>query len=350
MKALIYRDVKKIEMHEIPVPDCGPDDVIVRNIRSGICGSDVAGYLYGTMSSGIFPGREFGHEMVGYVDKVGKNVRDIAEGSRVFVNPNTTVRDPWDSDMAGAFSQYVRVLNACLDYNIFPLPDSLSFDNAVLIEPFSVGTHGKNRPGIKPGDNVLIYGAGTIGLCALNALIAQGNKNVAVADLSDKRLALAESMGAIPCNPRRESIQQYLVKYFGEVQSNTPVITMNGPSITLSPGRALNIDAVIDCAGAPNIAADFLNMAKPGAVLSCIAVQKKDVPLNFRQIMSTEAVIMGSRGYNNTDIQEVISNLAMNNTRVTDIISHTFRLSEFETAFETAADPDTAIKVVFDME
>ena len=294
MKALIYKDVKKIELQERAIPACGPNDIVVRNMRSGICGSDVSAYLHGTMSSGVFPHREFGHEMVGVVHEAGKNVVNIPEGGRVFVNPNTAVEHPWDSDMAGAFSQYVCIRNARLEHNVFMLPDSLSFDDAVLIEPFSVGTHGKNRPGIKPEQNVLIYGAGTIGLCALNALIAQGNKNVAVADLSEKRLNLAQNMGAIPCNPKKDDVCSYLKKYFGETASNTPVVSMNGSTITLSPSAALNIDAVIDCAGAPNIAGDFLNMAKSGAILSCIAVHKKEVPLNFRQIMSTEAVIMGS--------------------------------------------------------
>ncbi len=68
------------------------------------------------------------------------------------------------------------------------MPDSLSFDDAVLIEPFAVGTHGKNTPQAKPEDNVVIYGAGTIGLCALSGLIAQGNKKVIVLDIDDSRL------------------------------------------------------------------------------------------------------------------------------------------------------------------
>jgi len=350
MKTLIYKDVKKIDLQERVIPSCGPNDIVVRNMRSGICGSDIGAYLYGTMSSGVFPDREFGHEMTGFVHEVGENVVGIVKDSRVFVNPSTAVEQPWDSDMAGAFSQYVCIRNARLNYNIFLLPDSLSFDDAVLIEPFSVGTHGKNRPGIEPNHNVLIYGAGTIGLCTLNALKAQGNKKIAVIDLSEKRLNIAQKMGAVPCNPQKEDVRSYLSQYFGEVPSNTPSVNINGLTITLSPAKALDIDAVIDCAGAPNIAGDFLNMAKPGAILSCIAVHKNEVPVNFRQIMSTEAVIMGSRGYTTDDIQEVIDNLEKKRTSITDIITHVFKLDEFENAFEVASSPDVAIKVVFNME
>ena len=350
MKALIYKDVKKIILCDKEIPRCGPNDIVVRNKRSGICGSDIAAYLHGTMSSGVFPDREFGHEMVGVVHARGENVVNIQKGSRVFINPNLAVEHPWDSDMAGAFSQYICIPNARLNQNVFLLPDTLAFDDAVLIEPFSVGTHGKNRPGIKPENSVLIYGAGTIGLCVLNALMAQGNKKVAIIDLSDKRLDIAQNMGAFPCNPDKDDIRSILCRYFGEVPSKTPAIRVNGPEITLIPATSLDIDAVIDCAGAPNVAADFLNMAKSGAILSCVAVHKKDVPLNFRQIMSTEAVIMGSRAYTTTDIQEVITNLDKRTTKVTDIITHVFDLCDFEKAFETASNPNTAIKVVFNME
>ncbi|MDR3301968.1 MAG: alcohol dehydrogenase catalytic domain-containing protein, partial [Spirochaetaceae bacterium] len=123
MTALIYKGIKDIALLERDIPVCGPDDVVVQNIRSGICGSDVGAYLYGTMASGIFPNKEFGHEMAGIIHKTGENVIDIKKGSRVWVNPTTAVLDPWDSDMAGAFSQYAVVHNAKLNYNIYPLPD-----------------------------------------------------------------------------------------------------------------------------------------------------------------------------------------------------------------------------------
>jgi threonine dehydrogenase-like Zn-dependent dehydrogenase len=340
-------------VEEKPEPFCGEDDVIVRNVRSGICGSDVGAYLYGTMASGIFPGKEFGHEMTGVVYKTGKNITGIKNGLRVWVNPNTSVINRWDSDMAGAFSQYTVVHNAKLDYNLYPLPDDLSFDDAVLIEPFAVGTHGKNRAGCKKDTSVLIYGAGTIGLCVLNSLIAQGNKRVVVLDVSNDRLKIAEKMGAAVCNPLETNYKDFLFSTFGETKSNTPLIikTGEGPTdIELVSGKAVNADVVIDCAGANNIAGDFMSFAKPNATLVCIAIHKKEIPVNFRQIMSTEANIIGSRGYTNADIYEVIENLRQKNTRITDIITHHFKLSGAKKAFETASDPGAAIKVVFDME
>jgi L-iditol 2-dehydrogenase len=339
MKALIYKDTRTVEVQEIAMPVCGPDDVIVRNMRAGICGTDVTGYVYGGRSVGFLPDCEFGHEMVGYVYETGKNVTCVEKGARVFVNPMTRLRtaDPSASVRAGGFSQYVLVQDAKLEDNLFLLPETLSFEDAVLIEPFSVGTHGKNTPQARPEDNVVIYGAGAIGLCALGGLIAQGNKKVVVLDIDDRRLEMVRKLGGIGFNPGSGETRAFLIEQFGEIKK------YYGPV-------AIGVDVVIDCAGAPNIPGDFLNYAKQGARLSCVALQKKEVPVNFMQVMSTECKIMGSRGYSREDILEVIHNLANRTSNVTQIITHQFKLDDGAEAFETAADPSLAIKVVLDLE
>lgn len=341
MKALIYKGIKNVELQERPIPVCGPNDVIVRNVRSGICGTDVSAYLYGGVYGGIFPdseeGHEFGHEMVGYIYEKGDHVTCVKKGARVFVNPATRTSDPSAACMASAFSQYVLVQNAELEYNLYLLPDSLSYDDAVLIEPFSVGTHGKNTPQAKPEDNVVIYGAGTIGLCALSGSIAQGNKKVVLVDLDDSRLETVKKMGGIGFNPKSGDIFNFLMEQFGQAKGRyrNPVI---------------DVDVVIDCAGAPNVPEDFLNYAKPGAKLSCVGMHKKEVSTSFAQIMSKELVILGSRGYTREDIVEVINNLTIKNSYVTKIITHKFKLDDAAKAFETASDPGLAIKVVLNLE
>ena len=341
MKALIYKGIKNVELQEREIPVCGPDDVIVRNVRAGICGTDVSAYLYGGLAGGIFPdselGHEFGHEMVGYVYETGENVTCVEKGMRVFVNPNTRTPDPAAACMAAAFSQYVLVQNAKLDYNLYIIPDSLSYDDAVLIEPFSVGTHGKNTPQAKPEDNVVIYGAGTIGLCALSSLIAQGNKKVVVVDIDDKRLEKVREMGGIGFNPKAGDSREFFIEQFGEIKKQNGYL-------------AINIDVYIDCAGAPNVPGDFLDYSKPKARLACVGLQKKEVPLNFMQVMSTESIIMGSRGYTNDDIFEVINNLAKQNSNVTKIITHKLKFDDASKAFEVASDPSRALKVVLDLE
>lgn len=353
MKALIYNGIKDLDLQEKEIPVCGPDDVIVRNLRAGICGSDITAYLYGGDRMAINSGREFGHEMVGYVFKKGENVTGIDVDTRVFVDPNYCLPNQYEANMAGAFSQYVRVQNAKVGYNLYILPDDLSYDDAVLIEPFSVATHGKNTAQVKPNENVLIVGAGTIGLCALSSLIAQGNKNIVVLDIDEKRLEKVERMGGVSFNSKigADAKLKFLQAQFGTLENtNHRLETDENGKLTVEANPVLNIDVVIDCAGIPDTIDDFMKHAKQHARLCCIAVHKKAVPIRFHEVMSTQCAIMGSRGYEKKDIEEVIYNLSQKNSKVTEIITHKIPLKNAEEAFETASDPARSIKVVVDME
>lgn len=122
----------------------------------------------------ILPGHEFGREMAGYVWKKGEQVIGVKEGDRVFVEPNHAVENPMEANMAGAFSQFMRVRRAEVGRNLYLLPDGLFYDDAVLIEPLSVSTHAKNRAAIKPEEKVLVCGSGPIGLGVAAALLSQG--------------------------------------------------------------------------------------------------------------------------------------------------------------------------------
>lgn len=352
MKALIYHGIRDIRLEEKELPICGPDDVIVRNMRAGICGTDITGYLYGGEKVAIYPGREFGHEMVGYVYEKGKNVTGVDIGTRVFVEPASSAVNPYEADMAGAFSQYTRVHNAKVGYNLYILPDNLSYDDAVLIEPYSVAAHGKNTALVKPEENVLIVGAGTIGLCALSSLIAQGNKKVAVLDIDDKRLEIAEKIGGVGFNSLKgaEFLRKFLEDYFGILKNSNHRIITEGGEMKVEVNSVINFDVIIDCAGIPDTVDTFLKHAKQHARLCCVALHKNKIPISFHEIMSTQCVIMGSRGYYRNDIEEVISNLSRKNTKVTEIITNKYPLEDALKAFETAADPASAIKVVLDME
>jgi len=352
MRALIYKGIKDVELQEKEIPICGQDDVIIRNMRAGICGSDVTGYLYGGEKVAIYPGREFGHEMVGYVYEKGENVTCVEVGTRVFVDPTFCTPNPYEADMAGAFSQYVRVQNAKEGYNLYILPDNLSYDDAVLIEPFSVGTHGKNTPQVKSDENVLVIGAGTIGLCAMSSLMARGNKKVAVLDMDDNRLKVVEEMGGIGFNSKQgiEATEKFLEEYFGVLANKNHRIDMKDGRLRVTENSVIDIDVVIDCAGVSEFVDEFMKHAKQHARYSCVALHKKEVPIRFHEVMSTQCVLMGSRGYTSEDINEVIDNLSQNNSKVTEIITHVFKLEDAKEAFEIASSPDKAIKVVLNME
>ena len=113
---------------------------------------------------------------------------------------------------------------------------------------------------------------------------------------------------------------------------------------------AVNVDIVVDCAGAPNVIDEYLQFRKPKSRLSIVGVSSEPILLNAARIMSSEAIIQGSRAYDTEDIQEVIENLASQKTCVSDIITHHFPLERINEAFEMASDRKKAIKVIVDMD
>lgn len=339
MKAGIYYGIGKVGVEEIVKPTIGDNDVLVKNVRAGICGTDLSAYRYGGEPVAIYPNGEFGHEMVGIVVEVGKSVEDVLVGDRVFVNPVTCKKlGKIKCDTAGAFSEYVCVEEAKWDYNLFRIADDVSFDEAVVIEPFTVGTHGKNVVQTSNEDHVLIYGAGTIGLSALAGVIAQGNKNVAIIDNNDLRLDFAKKLGAIPVNFEKDNVQEKLKEAFG--------VTYN-----VVGQKVANVNVVIDCAGAPNVLVDSITNATEGIRISLLATAQNAATIYPAMIMSNEVLIKGSCGYTIEDIKEVMNYINNKKTELPKIVTHHFKLDEIQEAFAFANDPkNNTIKVVIDFE
>lgn len=337
MKAGIYYSPKDVRVEERPMPEIGPNDVLVKNIRAGICGTDLTAYLYSGDAVSIFANNEFGHEMVGVVEKIGINVKDIKPGLRVFVNPVTCKREGMvRCDSAGAFSQYIVVEEAKIGYNLFLIADDVSFDEAVVTEPFSVAVSGKNIPKVKKGDHVVVYGSGTIGLCTLCALVGMGINDAVVIDINDERLEVVKNLGGVPLNSQKINTKDFLTKHFGGTLSH---IGLPVP----------DVDVVIDCAGAPPIMNEYLDMAKPGSRMCVVAVYKAPVSVNLTGIMSAEATILGSCGYSISDIEEVLYYINGHKTKVGQIVTHHFPIEKLAEAFAFASDPaNKSIKVVID--
>lgn len=346
MKALIYEGPKKIRLEEVPMPTAKGKDVVVKVARAGICGSDITAYLYDGHRVGIFPKGEmgvdgqFGHEMVGTVYQVGEDAEGIHVGERVFVNPTTCKRNGMlGCDMAGAFSEYVLVEDAEYGNNLLKLEDEVSFDEAIVVEPLAVGTHGKNCVGVKAHEHVVVYGAGTIGLCTLNALIASGVRNPVVVDVNEQRLAIVREMGGVPFQPGKDgSLKEFLMGHFGS-------------KLNMFMEPCVDVDAYIDCAGAPSILEEVVGMAKGGARISIVAVYKKPITFDLAPFAAPRLTLQGSTGYDIPDIVEALNNVSSHRTKAAEIVTHHFTHDRVVEAFETASDPSTgAIKVVIDYE
>lgn len=344
MKALIYYGTGDIRMEERPVPAADENDVVIKVARAGICGSDITAYLFDGSRVGIFPKGEmgvdgqFGHEMVGTVHEVGKNITDIHVGDRVFVNPTTCKRNGMlGCDMAGAFSEYVQIEDAAYGYNLLKLEDDVSFDDAIVVEPLAVGTHGKNCIQVKAYEHVVVFGAGTIGLCTLNALLAAGCRKPVVVDVNGERLKFVEEMGGVPFNPATDGeLKEFLFKCFGSV-------------VNPFMDRCADVDAYIDCAGAPGILQQITGFAKNDARISVVAVYKKPITFDLAPFAAPRLTLKGSTGYDICDIVEALNNVSGHRTEVGRIVTHHFPHARAVEAFKTASDPATgAIKVVID--
>ncbi|MBR2188082.1 MAG: alcohol dehydrogenase catalytic domain-containing protein [Eubacterium sp.] len=334
MKAAIYYGVRDIRVEEVPTPECGENDVLVKIIKCGICGSDTGSYTIGGHVGGNAPGKGIGHEVCGRVAEVGKNITEFKEGERVWINPLTNMPYGY-SDMMGGFGEYVLVPNAKEHFNLYHVPDELTDDEVALIEPFGVGVRGKNVPGAKPGDKVLVYGAGPIGLFCMAGLVSQGIKPVAVVR-SDKRYDFLKKLGVDICNTSEIELPEYVGKHFGMTKARIgyPIPDM---------------DILVDCAGGPQIPEEFVKMAHPGSRMSIVSTTHtpREIP---GRLMSTEGIMMGSCSYTNDDIDEVIGILAGHKTCITDVITHHFPLDQMTEAMEVASARQGSMKVIVDIE
>lgn len=313
-------------------------------VRAGICGTDLTAYRVGGITTGILAkgqfghDGQFGHEMVGIVEKVGAQVEGVAVGDRVFVNPTTCKRSGMlGCCISGAFSEYVSVEDAVYGYNLFKLPDEASFDDTVIIEPLAVGTHAKNQIAVKPHEKVVIYGAGTIGLCTLAACLSVGCVSPVVADVNEARLKTVEEMGGTPyLIGGNVAFDAFLSDHFGCVTNE-----FGQPCV--------DVDAYVDAAGAPSIPNEVIQMAKKGARLSIVAIHKSDVQMDAAQILSKELTVKGSCGYNSADVVEAFNHAVGKRTAIAKIVTYHYPHDEAVEAFVTADDASTgSIKVVID--
>lgn len=334
-KAGIYKSANTVTIEERPMQKVGPTDVLLRNERGGICGTDINIIKAGN-EMGIRFDHEFGHEFVGIVEAVGSEVQGIKEGIRVAVNPITAKRAGRRYSLeAGGFSQYVLIEDAALNYNLFTLAGNVTPEEGALVEPMSVGCHGAFSINPKPGEKIVVLGAGPIGLSAAAMLIGEGITDVAVVDMVDWRLEKAKEIGAKVIDTTKVSIADGLSEVFG----TTNVYGVDVP----------NVDGFVDAAGAAPLFQQVMQIVKPNARYAVVAVYKNEVPVSFSQIMSKEIQIVGASGYTNEDILRVIDHINNKKTPINTMVTQVYKLSEIQQAFDTAIAAKESIKVLVDL-
>ncbi|MFZ5596110.1 MAG: alcohol dehydrogenase [Bacillota bacterium] len=269
MKALFLRDNKRLSLEDTERPVIkDPGDVIVRVTASSICGSDIH-FWQGSLP--CIPDFILGHEFVGVIDEVGSSVKMFKPGDRVSVpaNPYCGVCPNCKEgkvyvcelksmfgggkllgDLPGAQAEYVRV--PCAENCLVPIPDTVSDKAALLVgDVLSTGYFAALNGNIRPGDNVAVFGAGPVGLCALASVMLFSPGRVFLVDLEDYRLEVGSGMGAT-----------HLINS-GSTRPAREIRTITG-------GRG--VDLAIDAVGLPDTLNEAVSSAAPGGVISLVGI------------------------------------------------------------------------------
>lgn len=202
---------KPLQMQEVPMPAMGGTDVLVRIRAAGICHSDVH-YRAGSSAVGPLP-QTLGHEVAGVVEKVGAQVTDLAAGDRVCLHYLLSCGDCYYCSTGNEqFCVHGRMLGKHCDggyaeaivvpaRNAVPLPDEIPFEQgAILMCSSATSFHALRKARLKPGETVAVFGAGGLGMSAIQLARAFGALETYAVDINDAKLRLAEEYGAIPVN------------------------------------------------------------------------------------------------------------------------------------------------------
>lgn len=333
MRAAIYQGRKNISMTELATPVAGDRDIVVKNIYASICGTDVAVYEHGPNTGHrITPGSEFGHEMVSEVVQVGKYVKDIKVGDRVYPYPRLAKGDPKRAGTTGGFSEYVLIPDAELGKGVYAVPDSISSKTASLIEPFTVGCRAARRSFPQKGETAIVFGAGTIGMAAAITLVYFGCRKVMICDHSDFRLQKAEALGFAVCNNGKEDLRERAVQEFGMAVS--------------ALGPTCDVDIYIDAAGADGLIETYQSMGKVDSRLVVVAVKAGLRPVDVLAMTYGQHAIIGSGGYNPEDVADVLAMMESGRWDIESIITDDYPWEQLPQAIERASKVDEALNVI----
>lgn len=333
MKAALYQGVKQIEIAELPDYVCGDYGIILENIYSSICGTDVAVYQHGLgLGHRVAIGKEFGHETVCRVAEVGKKVTDVCVGDRVYPYPRLVTGDTMRAGTIGAFSEYIYCPKPKWGESIYRVDEAISDKAAALIEPFTVGCRAARRGLPQKGEKAVVFGAGTIGIAAAMALMYFGCEQVVICDYSDYRLNICKKLGFAVCNNKNDKALTGLKKILGKSMGIY--------------GEAIDCAIWIDAAGAEDILSCYEKYGAYNSRFVMVAVGKNKREVDILGLTFGQKSITGSGGYAKEDVLDVMEIMKSGRWNIETIITHEFEQEQLAQAIEQASDVDQALNVI----
>ncbi|WP_313184464.1 zinc-dependent alcohol dehydrogenase [Lacrimispora sp.] len=333
MKAAIYNGKEDISVVDLETPVCGDNDIVIKNIYSSICGTDVAVFRHGPATGHkVTVGGEFGHETISEVVAVGKRVQGIEAGQRVYPYPSLAKGDRNRAGTLGGFSEYILVPNAELNKQAYAVSDKISSKVGCLIEPFTIGNRAARRAMPQKGENAIVFGAGTIGIAVSIALKQFGCNKVMVTDVSDFRLEKIKELGFETCNSSKEDLKEKAMGVFG-----------TAPGLQ---GQTANADIYVDAAGVPSVLEIYQDMGKIFSRIVVVAVLAGKRPVDILSMTYAQQALIGSGGYMPEDVRDVMVMMESGKYDLESIITHEFALKDISEAIRTAGKVHEALNVV----
>nr|P0DMQ6.1 RecName: Full=Sorbitol dehydrogenase; Short=SDH; AltName: Full=Polyol dehydrogenase [Gallus gallus] len=327
--AVVVHRAGDLRLENRPIPEPGPNEVLLRMHSVGICGSDVHYWQHGRIGDFVVKDpMVLGHEASGTVIKVGAGVTHLKPGDRVAIEPGVP-RETDEFCKTGRYNLSPTIFfcatppddgNLCRYYKhsasyCYKLPDSVTFEEGALIEPLSVGIHACKRAGVTLGSRVFVSGSGPIGL--VNVIIAKmmGAAAVVVTDLSASRLQTAKELGAdFTIQIKNETPQEVAAK----VESLLGCM----PEIT------------VECTGVQACIQASIYATRSGGTLVLVGLGPEMVTVPIVNAAVREVDIRGIFRYCNT-WPVAISLLASKRINIKPLVTHRFPLEKALEAFET---------------
>ena len=337
MRVAMYYNNHDVRVEEMPVPEIGPGELLVKVEASGICGSDVMEWYRIQKAPMVL-----GHEVAGTVAKTGDGVDRFEVGDRVIVTHHVpcnacryclsghhTVCDTLRETTfePGGFSEYLRVPAINVDRGVFTIPDGLSFDEASIAEPLACVYRGQRRANIQPGQTVIVLGSGLAGLLHINLARALGAGRIVATDMVPARLEAAQRLGA----------------------DHTFLATDDIPARLRGVNDGRLAELVIVCTGAPPALQQALDSVDRGGTVLFFAPTEPGVNISvsvndlfFRNDATLTTTYAGAPA----DLATALEMIASGRVQVGQMISHRLGLEEAGLGFKLTAEAQSSLKVI----
>ena len=330
----------EIVFREVPVPRPGPEQVLIKIKKIGICGSDIHVY-HGTHPFTAYPVTQ-GHEVSGQIVELGSAVKTFRPGQKVTIEPQVVCGKCYPCrhgkynlceqlkvmgfQTTGTASEYVAVEA----FRVTPLPEELTYSDGAMIEPLAVTVHAAKRfPELK-GARAVVLGCGPIGILLCQSLKALGAASVFATDISEARLRIAREVGVdFAVNTAKLDYAQELLWAFG-------------------PDRA---DVIYECAGTETTMEQAIQNARKGSTIILVAVFGKRAEVDLARLNDSELDLNTSMMYRHEDYLEAIRLVQEGKVRLGPLKSRHFAFREYLQAYEYIdRNRENTMKVLIDVD